>query len=536
MNQEFDYIVVGAGSAGSVMAARLSEDPAVRVLLVEEGPDEPSFLVDMPKGFGALLNNTKRAHSHPLAMEHEGALRTQNTWARGKMLGGSSSINGMVWIRGQAEDYDRIAELGNPGWSWAEVAPYFKRLENHTLGEDELRGSGGPITITDNPNKTPLSEAFIAAGAQLGLPVKRDQNRNPQEGIGYLQWNIDEKGKRVSAARGFLDPIKGRANLKIESLVRTDRVLIENGRAVGIQGVRNNAPVAFRARGEVILCAGGLGSPRILQLSGIGSGTTLQAAGIPVIADSPRIGHNMREHCLMALNYRLRDMRYSANRSYSGPRLLGNLLRYVFTHGGPMAWGSHEAAAFVRAGTDSSRPDTQIMFAPFSITRVDDAVAFEKEPGMHVFAYPLRPTSEGSLLVTSSDPNVPPQIRPNYFATDYDRQLHVASVRYIRRLMEQAPIRPFVVGETERTSGAQTDEEILAAFYRYGEAGYHACGTVAMGTGQPLDERLRVRGVGGLRVMDCSVYPEMLSGNTNAPTMALSWRASDLILQDRRAA
>lgn len=533
MNEAYDYIVVGAGSAGCVMAARLSEDPAVRVLLIEEGPAKPSFLVDMPKGFGVLLTKPERAHLHPLTVEPNGTDRVQNVWARGKMLGGSSAINGMVWVRGQPQDYDRIAEYGNPGWSWAEVAPYFKRLENHTLGGDELRGTGGPITITDNPNKNALAEAFIAAGTQLGLPVKRDQNRLEQEGIGYLQWNIDQKGKRVSAARGFLDPIKGRANLTIESGVRSDRVLFESKRAVGVEGVRDGVPVTFQCRGEVILCAGGLGSPRILQLSGIGPAAVLQAAGIPLLVDSPRIGYNMREHSLMALNYRIRDWRYSQNRSYTPPRLFGNLLRYLATGKGPLAWGSHELAAFVRADEQSSRPDSQIMFGSFSFDRVDEGVAFEKEPGIHVFAYPLRPTSEGSILVTSNDPAVPPAIRPNYFDTEYDRRISVAAIRYIRRLMAQSPLREFLVGETERTAGAQTDEEILAAFRRYGEAGYHACGTVAMGSGQPLDERLRVRGVDGLRVMDCSIYPEMLSGNTNAPTMALAWRAADLILQER---
>lgn len=285
--------------------------------------------------------------------------------------------------------------------------------------------------------------------------------------------------------------------------------------------------------GEIILCAGGLGSPRLLQLSGIGPGETLRAAGVPVVIDSPRIGHNMREHCLLSLGYRLREHRYSQNRSYSGVRLLGNGLRYMLAGTGPMAWGSYEAAAFVRARRESNRPDTQIMFAPYSLDRRASRIAFEKEPGMHVFAYPLRPESEGSVLIASNDPSTPPAIDIRYLEAEYDRVVSVASIRYIRRLMSQPAMRQFVVGETEPTVSAQSDDEIIAAFRRFAVSGYHACGTVAMGEGYPLDERLRVRGAERLRVVDCSIFPEMLSGNTNAPTMAMAWRAADLIRDDR---
>ena len=534
MNEEFDYIVVGSGSAGSVIAAKLSEDADIRVLLIEEGGRSDDFIVSMPKGFGKTMGDPARVHYHPASFDR-GDGPQHDIWARGKMLGGSSAINGMVWIRGQAEDYDRIADLGNPGWAWSDMAPYFRKLENHKLGADELRGEGGPVTITDNPNKTPLSEAFIAAGAGLGLPVKKDQNRLNQEGIGYLQWNIDEKGRRVSAARAFLEAAKRRPNLRIETEVRVDRVVMEGTRAVGVAGVRGNAPVTFRTRGEVILCAGALGSPRLLQLSGIGPAETLRAAGVPVIVDSPMVGRNMREHCLMSLGFRLRDMRYSQNRSYSGMRLVGNFLRYLLTGTGPLAWGSYEAAAFVRARPESNRPDTQIMFAPFSLEPKPARLSFEKEPGMHVFAYPLRPESEGSTLIVSGDPTAPSAIDIRYLESEYDQKVSIASIRYIRRLMADPALKPFVVGENRPTVDAQSDKEILAAFRRYAIAGYHTCGTVAMGSKYPLDERLRVRGAEGLRVVDCSVFPEMLSGNTNAPTMAMAWRASDLIREDRRA-
>ncbi len=533
MGDDFDYVIVGGGSAGSVLAARLSEDSSVRVLLLEEGGEGEGILVDMPKGFGKSLTDPGMTHYHPAQFDRGNGPGT-DMWVRGKMLGGSSACNGMVWIRAQPADYDRLVELGNLGWGWADMAPYFRKLENHTLGDDGVRGVGGPITITDNPHKTPLTKAFLQAGSQMGLRIKREQNELDQEGVGYLQWNIDRRGRRVSAARAFLKPIKGRTNLRIETGVRVQQVLMEGNRAVGVAGTRNGAPVTFRTVGEVILCAGGLGSPTLLQRSGIGDPAILRAAGVKVVVESPLIGRNMREHCLLQLGYRIREMRYSLNRSFSGVRLVGNVLRWALLGAGPMAWGSHEAAAFVRARPESNRPDTQIMYTPFSLAP-GGSVKFEKEPGVTVFAYPLRPESEGSISITSPDPAVPPAIDPRYLDTEYDCKISIASIRYIRRMMAQPALAKYVVGETEPTRSAQSDEGIIAAFRRYAMPGYHACGTVAMGAGLPLDERLRVRGAQALRVVDCSIFPEMLSGNTNAPTMAAAWRASDLIRDDRRA-
>ena len=530
--KQYDFIIVGAGSAGCVLANRLSENPRHQVLLIEGGPIDDSFLIKMPKGFGKTLADPKLAWH--FVTTHTKATGPE-VWVRGKTLGGSSSVNGMVYVRGQPQDYDRLVELGNPGWSWADVAPYFKRLENHVLGADELRGAGGPIDVTlAAPSR--LGDVILEAGREHGLAVKDDLNRLDQEGIGYLAFNINEKGERVSAARAFLHPIRKRSNLTILTETLVDRVLFSGKQAVGVVcRMKDGSDRAYMAA-ETILSAGALQSPRILQLSGVGPASHLQELGIDVVHNSPGVGENMREHFLLMLQYHLKHPADSQNREFSGLRLARNVVNYVLRRQGVMSQGSYQIGGFVKTRPGLDRPDAQIMFAPFSLDLDAWAMSMHKTPGMQFFGYPLRSNSQGSVRIKSSDPREPAVIDPNYLDTEHDRELSIAMVRYMRRFIAHSSLSQYVGDEMSYTASAQSDDEIIDVFRRYGQSGYHASGTCRMGNddGAVVDERLRVKGVSGLRVMDCSIYPELVSGNTNAPTMALAWRAADLILEDTR--
>lgn len=533
---QFDYIIVGAGSAGCVLADQLSADPSVNVLLVEEGRSGDTFLINMPKGFGKTLADPTTAHFYPTVNTREDG-GGQEVWVRGKMLGGSSGVNGMVWNRGVAADYDRLAELAGEQWSWEHMRPAFLALENHASGAGGDRGVGGPIEVKSHPAPSPLLGAWLKAGQEMGLPLKEDHSDPRQEGIGPLQWNIDAKGRRVSAAKGFLRRARQRPNLKVETGVRTDRVIVENGRAVGIIGVRDDGTaIEFRSQGEVILSAGAIGSPRILQLSGIGSGRDLKAAGIDVLLDSEGVGRHMREHSLVMMNWRLKRMRDSVNNQFTGARLLANVARHMAGRPNIMSFGSSEAAAFVKVLPESERPDSQLMYSPYSVD-AGKGMVMEQEPGMQVYAMTLRPRSEGHVLVRSNDPAAMLEIDPKFLTDEYDRRAAVGQFRFVRNLMAQPALQPFIHGETAFTAGAQTDAEILDLFRRYAQAGYHATATVRMGkdNSAPLDGRLRLRGIEGLRVVDCSVFPEMVAGNTNAPTMGMAMRAAQLIHEDRRS-
>jgi len=537
MTANFDIIIVGAGSAGCVMAAQLSADPALNVLLLEAGPEDKNLLITMPKGSGKILSDPKYCHYFPTekATRFPGSL--PESWVRGKVLGGSSAVNGMVYHRGQPEDYDRFAELGLTGWSWRDMLPYFIAVEDHELPATEFRGKGGPIPLRMHKRRTRLSAAMIEAAQSLGLPYKDDPNLPNVEGIAYIAANISARGKRVSAAAGFLtQAVRRRPNLSIRTGITVQRILFEGKRAVGIAALAGDEAVQYYAGLEVIICAGAIQSPQLLQVSGIGPAEHLAKLGVDVIHDSTMVGGNLREHYLAFLQFRLKHIADSENREYSGWRLAKNAAQYMLTGGGLLADSPWHMSAFVRSLPESTRPDTQLTFAPFSLDpdSLGAGAVMEKQPGMQFFGYPSRATSQGTIRAQSPDMRVPPKIDPNYLDTDYDKRLSTGLVNYIRRFMALSALAPYVLGENSATAHARTDDEILALMRQRGQTGYHANGTVHMGsdTTAPLDARLRVRGVGNLRVMDASVLPEQVSGNTNAPVMAMAWRGADMILED----
>lgn len=531
--QEFDYIIVGAGTAGCVLAHRLSADPGTTVLLIEAGDRDTNPLIAVPRGFSELLGDSTTAWHHPT--RPFGPTGQVEHWVRGKTLGGSSAVNGMVYNRGHRADYDALAALGNPGWSWDDMLPAFKAIEDHQLGAAEVRGAGGPLHVSTVEGGDSLLEDVITAGAELGWQRTRDLNEADEERIGYATATIRD-GRRVSAANAFLHPVADRPNLTVALRAVVDQVVLDGGRAVGVQARQDAEPVEHRAKREVILSAGALATPKILQLSGIGDRGTLASAGVDVVVERPNVGARMREHRGFILQFRLtEDLGY--NRLLSTPEGQQQaMVEYRTSGGGRMGAPSFDVVGFFKTRPELDRPDAQLQIAPFSMLppQPGQAIEIEPDPGMMCVAYPLRTDSEGSVRISSADPDAPLDIDPGYLRTDHDRATSVDVFRAVRRLFATAPLADRVAHETAPGRTVRTDQEIIDAGLATGTCAYHASGTAAMGPDHDdvVDARLRVRGVTGLRVVDASVLPIMVSGNTNGPITALAWRAADQVLEN----
>ncbi len=529
---EYDYIVIGAGSAGCVLANRLSADPAKRVLLLEAGGRDTNPWIHVPVGYFKTINNPATDWCFKTAPD-PGLGGRSISWPRGKVLGGSSSINGLLYVRGQPQDFDHWRQLGNAGWSFADVLPYFRRAENQERGADDFHGADGPLAVSDMRVRREICDAVIKAAGELGIPERDDFNRDDQEGAGYFQLTT-RNGLRCSTAVGYLNPVKSRQNLDIRTHAQVRNLILEDGRCAGVAFDVKGTPQAAACRGEVILSAGAIGSPQILMLSGIGSAQHLTDMGIPVTQDMPGVGGNLQDHLQLRTIYRTHRP-ITLNDQARNPIqkvLMG--LEFLFRRSGPLTMGASQVAIFAKTRPELETPDIQYHVQPWS--------ADSPGEGTHRFSAftlsvcQLRPESRGDIRLSSPDPFAHPTIRPNYLSTNLDQQTAIESLKLTRRLVETKTLAPYVAEEMRPGSDAQTDDELLEGARRIAQTIYHPVGTCKMGRdpNAVVDDRLRVRGIRGLRVADASIMPTITSGNTNAPAIMIGEKASDMIIEDNR--
>ncbi len=522
----YDFIVIGAGSAGCVLANRLSENPNHRVLLLEAGPKDRSLLVHMPAGVAELLKGGVYNWCFNTAPEQHLNNRSLY-WPRGRGLGGSSSINGMVYIRGHASDYDHWAELGNNGWSYADVLPYFRRSMHQQRGADPYHGVNGPLVVEDPKSDNPLFQAFIQAGVQCGYPYNPDFNGASQEGVGPYQLTITN-ARRCSAATAYLKPVEGRKNLEIITGAHVSKVVIHNGRAQSVRFNKGGKLHEVKAGREIILSAGAVQSPQILLLSGVGDSATLGRFGIKVQQHLPGVGMNLQDHLDVSIQYHCTQpiTLYSQTKLYNK---LKTLIRYVLFKKGLACSNGLEAGAFVKSEPGLSRPDLQYHFIPAFM--LDHARQEGPGHGFMLHGCQLRPESRGYVTLYSNEPHDPPAIQPNYLSAPKDMEVMIKAVRLGRQILKAAALEPYRGEEYLPGDQIQTDDEIAQFVREHAETIYHPVGTCKMGTDESavVDSQLRVKGVDGLRVVDASVMPTLIGGNTNAPTIMIAEKASDLI-------
>jgi choline dehydrogenase len=531
---EFDYVIVGAGSAGCVLANRLTADGKHSVLLLEAGPKDTNFWIHVPLGYGKLFK--AKTVNWMYQTEPEPGLDGRSIFQpRGKVLGGSSSINGLLYVRGQHEDYDRWRQRGNSGWGFDDVLPYFKKAENQQRGADDYHGGDGPLPVSDLGHPDPLSAAFIAAAAESGLPLNPDFNGAAQEGAGFFQ-TTTRHGRRASTAVAYLRPAKGRKNLQVETSALAQRILFDGRRAVAVEYRKAGVKRTARARKEILVSSGAYNSPQLLQLSGVGPADLLRKHGIGVVLDAPGVGNDLQDHMQVRIVMSC-TKKITLNDIINHPfrRMLAGV-HYAAFRKGPLTIAAGTSGAFFKTSPRLASPDIQIHFLPFSTDKMGEKL--HSFSGFSASVCQLRPESRGSLRIKSADPAVAPEIRINYLATETDRTANVEGLKILRKILQAPALKPYVVEEVEPGVKVATDEELLSFCRQRGSTVYHPTSTCRMGN-DPLavvDQRLKVRGIEGLRVIDASVMPDLVSGNTNAPVIMIAEKASDMILQDARVA
>ncbi len=540
MNETFDYVIVGAGTAGCVLANRLSADGKTRVLLLEAGGSDQTVWIQLPIGYGRTFFDRRinwMYDTEPV----EGLSGRESYWPRGKVIGGSGSINAMVHVRGQPHDFDDWAALGNTGWGWDDVLPYFKQAEDHDLGESAYHGVGGPQHVSEITARAhPLCQTFIETGKNLGLPFSPDLNAPDGEGVGIYQINT-RNGRRASTANEYLRPALRRGGVTLRTRSQTTRILFDGKRAVGVEYRQGKALKQAIATGEVILSGGSINSPQLLNLSGIGDARHLSALGIEVLHDAPSVGQNMQDH--LAVSYFYRTSVPTLNDELRP--LLGKIragLHYFWNRGGPLSMSVNQGGGFVKSGPEVPRVNLQLYFSPVSYTRtpLSDRKLLNPDPfSAFLLSFnSCRPTSRGWLKLRSTDPFDYPLIQPNYLSTQKDIDEAIAGNRMLRALVKARPLADIITEELVPGAHLQGDEALLDDFRKRADTVYHPCSTCMMGPDAAtsvVDARLRVHGVEGLRVIDASVFPTITSGNINAPTVMVAEKGASMILEDRRA-